>query len=232
MKNLLLICTFLCLNSLYAQTKINNIKAKNDLANNKEIQLLDVRTTKEFNEKHIADAIHIDWKDQAKFESSLTQLDKTRPVYIYCLGGGRSAQAAQKLKELGYEVYDIEGGVMKWEAADLPLIHGTQIKEPKEALSLAEFNAFIKNNDQVLIDFYAVWCAPCQELMPIVDKISEKYKGTLKVLKIDVDKNKELVKALGISSIPTLFLYKNNVKTWSTSTIATQKHIEKQIHKK
>lgn len=232
MKYVLIIFASFFLQFAFAQSKINNVKALENINTNKDIQILDVRTKKEFAEKHIPDAVNIDWKNQANFAASLSKLDKSRPVYVYCFSGGRSEQASKKLYELGFDVYDIEGGIMKWEQSNLPLIQAEQKKETKDELSLEDYNQIIKSNATVLVDFYAAWCAPCQELMPTINIIEEKYKNSLKVLKIDVDKNKDLIKGLGIDSMPTLFLYKNNKKIWSTSKVTSQQEIEKQINKK
>lgn len=57
----------------------------------------------------------------------------------------------------------------------------------------------------VVIDFYATWCAPCRALAPLIERLAEEYYGKVKVLKVDVDKNRALAAAANIRSIPTLF---------------------------
>lgn len=57
----------------------------------------------------------------------------------------------------------------------------------------------------VIIDFYATWCGPCQTLSPMLQRLAREYEGKLKVIKIDVDKNRALAEAARIQSIPTLF---------------------------
>ena len=57
----------------------------------------------------------------------------------------------------------------------------------------------------VVIDFYASWCGPCKALAPLIERLAPDYEGRLKVLKVDVDKNKALAEAARIQSIPTLF---------------------------
>lgn len=57
----------------------------------------------------------------------------------------------------------------------------------------------------VVIDFYATWCAPCRALTPLIERLAEEYYGKVKVLKVDVDKNRALAAAANIRSIPTLF---------------------------
>ena len=77
-------------------------------------QLLDVRTAGEYAGGHINDAMNIDfWGDD--FESRLEELDKNKPVYVYCQSGGRSGKAMKKMKEKGFkEVYNLKGGYGKW----------------------------------------------------------------------------------------------------------------------
>lgn len=57
----------------------------------------------------------------------------------------------------------------------------------------------------VVIDFHATWCAPCRALSPRIEQLAQAYSGKIKVLKVDVDKNRALAEAAGIRSIPTLF---------------------------
>lgn len=56
----------------------------------------------------------------------------------------------------------------------------------------------------VIIDFYATWCGPCQAMAPMLKRLAQEYDGRIKVLKVDVDKNRALA-AARIQSIPTLF---------------------------
>ncbi len=61
----------------------------------------------------------------------------------------------------------------------------------------------------VLLDFYADWCQPCQELAPMVAELAEEYTGRVKVCKVNVDEARELALSFGVRSIPTLVLMKN-----------------------
>jgi thioredoxin len=55
-----------------------------------------------------------------------------------------------------------------------------------------------------LIDFYADWCGPCKMIAPILEELSEEYKGKIEIYKIDTEKELELSSAFGIRSIPSL----------------------------
>ena len=83
------------------------------------MQLVDVRTPKEYENGHIPNAQNIDFLD-AKFEANIQSLDKSKPVIIYCQRGSRSAKCASKLIANGFvKVYDLDGGFAQWEYSGL-----------------------------------------------------------------------------------------------------------------
>ena len=59
----------------------------------------------------------------------------------------------------------------------------------------------------ILVDFWADWCAPCKQLTPILEKLVESYKGDIKLVKIDTEKNQELSQQLQIQSLPTVYAF-------------------------
>ena len=91
---------------------------KNQIVNN--VQLVDVRTSEEFNAGHIEGAINIDFKNDEVFYQSFQRLDKKNPVYVYCRSGNRSKKSADKLLEMGFSmVYDLKGGYIDWNLNEL-----------------------------------------------------------------------------------------------------------------
>ena len=183
----------------------------NALTENADALLLDVRTPEEYNSGFIADAINVDYNGD-NFEAAIAEFDKSKTIFIYCLSGGRSNSAANKMRKMGFEkVFELDGGIMKWNAAGLPL---NNAKPKKSGLSVADFEGLMPEKGAILFDFYADWCGPCKKLSPILEEIEKERAGTFKLVKIDADANPELLKAMGIDGIPAMFLYIDKKLTW------------------
>ena len=78
----------------------------------------------------------------------------------------------------------------------------------------------------VLVDFWATWCGPCRMLAPTIAKIAEEQEGKLKVCKLDVDEVPEIAARYGISSIPTLMVFRNGVVVKSSVGVIPKAAIE------
>ena len=73
----------------------------------------------------------------------------------------------------------------------------------------ANFNSLIKENRPVVVDFHATWCGPCKAQAPILKEVAEEFGERVRVIKIDVDQNRNLAERYQIQSIPTLMVFKN-----------------------
>jgi thioredoxin 1 len=91
---------------------------------------------------------------------------------------------------------------------------------------MANFNEIIESNGNVLIDFYATWCGPCQTLGPILEQVKKDVGDNLRIVKIDVDKHKDLASKMGVRGVPSLFFYKNGKLIKSASGVLIGKEIK------
>ncbi len=67
----------------------------------------------------------------------------------------------------------------------------------------------VKASELVMVDFWAVWCGPCQMVAPIVDELAQEYAGKVRVRKLNTDENPEVAGRYQIMSIPTILFFKN-----------------------
>ncbi|GAA4816050.1 rhodanese-like domain-containing protein [Litoribaculum gwangyangense] len=88
---------------------------KDQLANDDNAVIIDVRTDAEVADGIIPNAIHLDIYTGQEFINEIEKLDKTKSYYVYCRSGNRSGQACKIMEELGFEnAYNLEGGMLQW----------------------------------------------------------------------------------------------------------------------
>ena len=116
---LVLLTFFNCKNNSSEAIELITAAELKEISKIEGIQLVDVRTPNEYNEGHLPNALNIDFLDK-NFEINIQQLDKTRPVIVYCQRGSRSAKCASQLIANGFvKIYDLDNGFSKWKSSGL-----------------------------------------------------------------------------------------------------------------
>ena len=203
---------FLMLISCCSNAQKNKVAAADDFEKaivSKNIQLLDVRTADEYKAGHIKNSLQANWLNKAEFEDRTSHLDKNKPVFIYCLSGGRSSAAATYLSEKGYDVTNLTGGITAWKQGAKP-VEGVDPNTPQT--SQASYEGQLKSQELVLVDFGAEWCPPCKKMEPIVADFMKKESNKVTLIKMDGGLETELMKSLKVEALPTFILYKNGVE--------------------
>jgi thioredoxin len=187
-------------------------------------QILDVRTPEEYVSGHIDNAANTNWNG-TDFVAKVAALDKTKPVFVYCKSGGRSKQAAAKLEELGFTtIYELQGGMLKWDAAGL-----SKPSDKIIGMCSQEYSELLNTDKKVLINFYAEWCAPCKKMTPYILQMQKELSDKVTIVRLNADENKTLISEMKISELPTLLLYENKEVKWKHSGFISEEDLKKQL---
>jgi len=92
----------------------------------------------------------------------------------------------------------------------------------------SNFDQFVKENENVVVDCWAAWCGPCRMLSPIIEQLAEE-KTNIAFAKLDVDKNRAVSMRYGIMSIPTLLYFKNGALVDKTLGALPRQMIEARL---
>jgi thioredoxin len=188
-------------------------------------QLLDVRTPEEYNTDRIEKSKNLNWNDE-NFAAKANKLDKAKPIFVYCKTGGRSAQAADKLAKLGFsEIYNLDGGIMKWNASDNNVTPSNKII----GMCDQEYGELVKSGDRVMIDFNAKWCAPCQKMKPYILKFQAEMKDNIKIVQLDADENKTIVEQMKLDGLPTIIIYEKGKEVWRNVGYISEEDLKKHL---
>lgn len=187
-------------------------------------QIIDVRTPKEFAAGHLDNAVNIDWLGD-NFEATIKKLNPSKPIFVYCKSGNRSAQAAAKIEELGFKtIYNLQGGILKWDAEGF-----SKPTDKIIGVCSQEYAEFLNTDKKVLIDFYAEWCAPCKKMSPYLLKMQKDLADKVVIIRLNADENPTLVKEMKILELPTLILYENKTIKWKNSGYISEEDLKKQL---
>lgn len=87
------------------------------------------------------------------------------------------------------------------------------------------FQEIIQSDKPVLIDFFATWCGPCQQLAPILKQVKEVMGERISILKIDVEKNEQLAAQYQVKGVPTMLLFQNGKQLWRQSGVLSKEQL-------
>jgi thioredoxin len=187
-------------------------------------QILDVRTPEEFESEHIDNAVNVNWNSD-DFAAKAESYDKSKPVFVYCLSGGRSKKAATKLQELGFKtIYELDGGIMNWNKEGLSKTSSTEV-----GMTMSDFNDLLNTDKKVLVDFYAEWCEPCKQMEPSILRMQKEMADKVVIIRIDVDKNKTLAETMKITSLPTILIYENKAVQKKLIGLTSEQNLKEQL---
>ncbi|MDQ8014593.1 MAG: thioredoxin domain-containing protein [Flavobacterium nitrogenifigens] len=168
-------------------------------------QIVDARTSEEFALNHIEGAVNFNLQSE-NYAQSVAKLDKSKPVFIYSIGAGRSVALEKELLKNGFsEAYSLEGGIANWIGNGKPFYSNLKSK-----LSLAEFNKIIAENKTVFVDIGSKYCGACKKVKPVLENIRSDYGSNLKIVEIELEDSPQVIADLKtVKVFPTLILYEN-----------------------
>ena len=188
-------------------------------------QLLDVRTAGEYQRSHMANALQADWMNMQQFADRVQYLDKTKPVFVYCASGGRSAEAAKYLKEKGFtNVEDLKGGLTSWKNDGKPVIAVN-----KEEMKIGAYRKLAGSAGVVLVDFGAEWCPPCRKMEPVLDSLQKEAGTKFSFVKVDGGNDMDVMKEMRVEALPTFIIYKNGKEVWRKQGIVSLEEFKSKL---
>ncbi|MGN0049495.1 MAG: thioredoxin [Bacteroides sp.] len=99
---------------------------------------------------------------------------------------------------------------------------------------MENFSDIIKGDQLTLVDFFATWCGPCKLMHPVLEQLKHELGDTIRIIKLDVDKNEALAMQYRIQSVPTLMLFRSGKDIWRQSgamRLVDLKHLINQYSK-
>ena len=183
------------------------------------VQLLDVRTHDEYMSGYLSNAMQADWNNREEFTERIQALDKSKPVYIYCLSGGRSAAAQKWMLENGFtNVTNLKGGINAWKQAHLSVVADMQA-------DLFDLDKALKNytaDQKVLVDIGATWCPPCRKMLPVIEELkTENYP----VVVVDGGTQTQICETYNVDAFPTFIVFQNGKEIARKQGVVTKEEL-------
>lgn len=95
---------------------------------------------------------------------------------------------------------------------------------------MEKLNEIINGSQLTLVDFFATWCGPCKMMHPVLEQLKEKMGDSLRIIKIDIDKNEALMEQYRIQSVPTLMLFRKGDALWRQSGAMSLSDLKKVVN--
>ncbi|MBI3232033.1 MAG: thioredoxin [Candidatus Doudnabacteria bacterium] len=96
-------------------------------------------------------------------------------------------------------------------------------------MAKANFSELIQGSTPTLVDFSAEWCGPCKMMAPILDEVKAAMNDSIRIIKIDVDKNPSMAESYQIRGVPTLILFQQGQIKWRQSGVVPTEQLKKVI---
>lgn len=209
MKRLLLFVQLFLAITSFSQERLSPKAFRKKLAATPNALVLDVRTPQEINKGYLKGAVFMDFYDST-FKQQVNNLDKDKPVFVYCAIGGRSWDAAKLMTEMGFKnVYDLKGGIIVWKIKNYDYVK-LKNDSARQGLNKTDFEKMITGRPLTFVDFYAPWCGPCKIMVPALDRIEREMKDTALIVKINADENLQLMKDYGLKALPYILVFKKD----------------------
>jgi len=94
-----------------------------------------------------------------------------------------------------------------------------------------DFNTIINSDTPTLVDFFATWCGPCKTMSPIGEETKNILGEKAKVLKVNVDNNRDVSMKYNIRSVPTMVIFKNGEVVWRKPGVTSSKDLVEEVNK-
>ncbi|MDY5090407.1 MAG: thioredoxin [Sodaliphilus sp.] len=95
---------------------------------------------------------------------------------------------------------------------------------------MEKLNEIINGSQLTLVDFFATWCGPCKMMHPVLEQLKEEMGDSLRIIKIDIDKNEALMEQYRIQSVPTLMLFRKGDALWRQSGAMSLSDLKKVVN--
>lgn len=178
-------------------------------------QIIDARSAEEFALNHIEGALNFSTQSP-DYDKRVEALDKSRPVFTYSIGNGRSGVLAKDLVTKGFnEVYELLSGIGAWVGNGQPIF-----TTAKKGVSLTDYQSILTANKVVLVDIGSKYCGSCKQVKPILADLRKEHGSDLKIIELELEENPELIASLKtVTAFPYLILYKQGEIVWKKAGI-------------